>query len=423
MWSLAERGSVAEGTSILTTGAPDSMIQAQGMLVSSIGLHAATRAGDVHLAAAHLQAFEALGFVAHLGAAGREGSRLARALTAETPARDHYRLVADIAERWRARRADASAFALRASAGQAVLDEAASSERMRIDGLRDASVGFALRAPAGPASARPERGLHARLRWRIRHRPLALARRVDPVLLGGLAAAALVYCAATAGLVLLLGGSADIVRLERPLAARSAPARKRPARARHEPVSRRSSSTRPTARWSCLSRAACCIRTIPPPASGRRRGPSARTISTRPDIRLLASSTDEGSGALWGVTADGGLVRRLNGRWQVIVGDAKFLGRRGTPVQQAELSAVAASPDAKWLLAAAGAEGVGLQDLERRRWLSRDEISPNGGPAAVTHAVWWRDRFYVGGPEGVSELAVDRPSTGLGQASRSRSGP
>src|SRR5262245_66687874 len=103
------------------------------MLFSSIGLHAATREGDVHLAAAHLQAFEALGFVAHLGAAGREGSRLARALTAEAPARDHYRLVADIAERWRARRADAP------GVGRAILDEAASAERVRIDGWRDAS--------------------------------------------------------------------------------------------------------------------------------------------------------------------------------------------------------------------------------------------------------------------------------------------
>src|SRR6185312_9643278 len=95
----------------------------------------------------------------------------------------------------------------------------------------------------------------------------------------------------------------------------------------------------------------------------------------RPDIRLLASSTDENSDALWGVTADGGLVRRLNGRWEVIVGDTKFLGRRGTPVQQADLSAIAASADGRWLLAAAGADGVGLQDLERRRWLSRAEIS------------------------------------------------
>ena len=128
----------------------------------------------------------------------------------------------------------------------------------------------------------------------------------------------------------------------------------------------------------------------------------------RPDVRLLASATDGRGGALWGVTAGGGLVRRLNGRWQVIVGDTTFLGRRGTPVQQADLSAIAASSDGKWLLAAAGAEGVGLQDLERRRWLSRDEISTADSPSAVTQAVWWRDRFYVGGPDGVSELAFGR---------------
>ena len=109
------------------------MIEAQGILVSSIGLHAASRADDVHLAAAHLQAFEALSFVRYLGTAGREGSRVARALTAEAPERDHYRLVADIAERHRARRATAP------SVGRAVLDEAASHERIRIDGLHDAA--------------------------------------------------------------------------------------------------------------------------------------------------------------------------------------------------------------------------------------------------------------------------------------------
>src|SRR4029453_14688 len=30
-----------------------------------------------------------------------------------------------------------------------------------------------------------------------------------------------------------------------------------------------------------------------------------------------------------------------------------------------------------------------------------------------THAVWWRDRFYVGGPEGVSEIGLGAgPSSG-----------
>jgi hypothetical protein len=137
LWALVEGGSLDEGARTLTAKAPDSVIEAQGLLVSTIGLHAASRGDDVHLAEAHLQAFEALGFVGYLGAAGREGSRVARALAAEAPERDHYRLVADIAE---------SAFTLRAtarqallSAGRAALDEAASYERTRIDGLQDAS--------------------------------------------------------------------------------------------------------------------------------------------------------------------------------------------------------------------------------------------------------------------------------------------
>jgi hypothetical protein len=426
LWALTERGSNDEGAARLTAKAPDGVIEAQGILVSSIGLHAASREDDVHLAEAHLQAFEALGFVGYLRAAGREGSRVARALTAEAPERDHYRLVADIAERRRARRADAP------SVGGALLDEAARYERMRIDGLHDASgsdfasasaSASALRASAfargasadksarqAPPLAGPGRGLRSRLQWRIRYRPLPLRMRVDPVLLGGVAAAAIVYCAATATLVLLLFGSADTAGWS---------ARSLPDRRLLENV-RRGLQTAPFLdaifhapdRQLVVSQRGGILHSYDP-ATGlwSTARPFGSNDLARPDIRLLASSTDERSGALWGVTADGGLVRRLNGRWQVIVGDTKFLGRRGTPVQQRELSAVAASADGRWLLAAAGAEGVGLQDIGRRQWLSRDEISPNGSPAAVTHAVWWRDRFYVGGPEGVSELAVDRPST------------
>src|SRR5829696_1367398 len=139
LWALAQRGSHDVSRSALVASAADGVVAAQGLLVSSIGLHAASRADDVHLAAAHLQAFEALGFVGYLGVAGREGNRVARALTAEAPERDHYRLAADILERRRARRATAP------SVGRAVLDEAASHERVRIAGLHDASA-FALRA-------------------------------------------------------------------------------------------------------------------------------------------------------------------------------------------------------------------------------------------------------------------------------------
>ena len=426
LWALAEHGSHDEGAPTLMAKAPDEVIAAQGILVSSIGLHAASRADDMHLAAAHLQAFEALGFVGYLGAAGREGNRVARALTAEAPERDHYRLAADIAERSRIRHASVSAFALGISTGRAApsgaagaaLDEAASHERSRIEGLHDASgPDFSAGAPRDSAVARGAsagrpfgpagRDLIGRLRHRVRYRPLPLRTRVDPVLLGGVAAVTVVYCAAVATLVLLLLGSSEMARWS---------ARALPDRRLLDNV-RRGLDTAPFLdaifhapdRQLVVSQQGGVLHSYDP---GTGLWSTARPFGSndlaRPDIRLLASSTDERSGSLWGVTAGGGLVRRVNGRWEVIVGDTKFIGRRGTPVQQAELSAIAASSDGRWLLAAAGAEGVGLQDLERRRWLSRDEISTSDSPSAVTHAVWWRDRFYVGGPEGVAELTVER---------------
>ena len=394
LWALAERGSHDDGASPWTAKAGDGVIEVQGILVASIGLHAASRADDEHLAAAHLQAFEALSFVNYLGAGAREGSRVARALTAEAPERDHYRLAADIAERHRT--------CLRAThfhlpAMRAVLDEAARHEQTRIDGLYDAS------AIARSAKA-DERNIRARLRHRIRYRPLPLRMRVDPVLLAGLAAATVVYCVATASLVLLFG-SGDTAGWS---------ARALPDRRLLENVWR-GLDTAPVLdaifhapdRQLVVSQRGGVFHSYDPDTGlWSTARPFRATDLARPDVRLLASSGDESSGALWGVTADGGLVRRSKGAWEVVVGDTKFLGRRGTPVQQTDLSAIAASSDGKWLLAAAGGEGVGLQDLERRRWYSRDEISPNDRPSAVTHAVWWRDRFYVGGPEGVSELAV-----------------
>ena len=438
LWALAERGSLAEreshdeSASPLTARSPDGVIEAQGILVSSIGLHAASRVDDVHLAAAHLEAFEALGFVARLGVAGREGGRVARALTAAAPERDHYRLAADIAESRRALRAGAP------RVGRAAFDEAAGQERIRIDGLHDAAgLDFAARSstptqipavapdassafPLRASARQGGRDLRSRLQLRIRQRPLPLRMRVDPVLLGGLAAAAAVYCVATATLVLLFGWI-DTARWS--------------ARSLSDPRLlenvRRGLDTAPFLdavfhapdRQLVVSQQGGVLHSYDPDtglwSTARPFGP---TDLAWPDVRLLASSTDERSGALWGVTAGGGLVRRLNGHWEVIVGDTTFLGRQGTPVQQADLSAVAASSDGKWLLAAAGAEGVGLQDLTRRRWLSRDEISGNDSPSAVTHAVWWRDRFYVGGPDGVSELAVGGPSTRLGAGPSTRLG-
>jgi hypothetical protein len=77
-------------------------------------------------------------------------------------------------------------------------------------------------------------------------------------------------------------------------------------------------------------------------------------------------------------------------------------------VQHADLAAIAVSPDGRWLIAGAGTGGVGIQDVARRRWLTLEDVAPADRPSVVTHAAWWGDRFYVGGPDGVLELNPDR---------------
>ena len=206
--------------------------------------------------------------------------------------------------------------------------------------------------------------------------------RVDPVLAAGLAAA-------TIGLRRRDGDTraarrpGRLGRLERTRAPRSASHRARSPCLDANRFSTRS-STRPIASWSCHRRGVCSMHTIPTLASGRPSAPSDRTISRgpRPPARFIDRRQLRGALGChrrrWTRAAP---ERALGGHGQ----RHEVPGKRGTPVQQAELSAIAVSSDGKWLLAAAGAEGVGVQDLERRRWLSRDEIvdadSPSVGDA------------------------------------------
>ena len=210
----------------LTAKAPDDVIEAQGILVSSIGLHAASRVDDVHLAAVVPAGIRGARRSCVTSAAlDAKAARVARALTAEAPERDHYRIAADIAERHRERRATAP------SLRGAALDEAAGHERIGIDSLHDAAgPDF---APSSSKTARtsfdPSRPSRARRRAEA-HRAKAEARsaKADGVSaaasrhgfaiarcrsgcawtrcsLGGLAAATIVYGVVTATLVLLIG--------------------------------------------------------------------------------------------------------------------------------------------------------------------------------------------------------------------------
>lgn len=111
--------------------------------------------------------------------------------------------------------------------------------------------------------------------------------------------------------------------------------------------------------------------------------------------------------SLWGLTADGGLVRRYGGAWQVIAGDTAFRGVDGTPIETDQLTAAAVSDDNEWLVAGTGGQGIGIYHIPERRWL---HLSPdffqNLASVSVTDIVFWDGYFWIGGPQGVSIVSL-----------------
>ncbi len=144
---------------------------------------------------------------------------------------------------------------------------------------------------------------------------------------------------------------------------------------------------------------------IHPPFTMLRSGCGTDPLSSRVD-----QCPDPGS--LWAVSGEGGLARRFKGRWEVILGDTVFNGADGKPVDDDELTAAAVSEDNRWLAVGSRENGVGLYNIPRRLWISIGEDvfrrfpSPN-----ITHVVWWKDRFWVGGPKGMISfgMAGDAP--------------
>ncbi|MCP5103740.1 MAG: hypothetical protein GY950_10200 [bacterium] len=151
----------------------------------------------------------------------------------------------------------------------------------------------------------------------------------------------------------------------------------------------------------------------------REEKPALETGLLDPDIVSLRS----GSGAdslsnhasecpdpesLWGVSARAGLVRRIDGHWQRIIGDSYFLGSRGDAVQKDQLTAAAVSGDSQWLVVGTKEDGIGLYHLHSRQWVPLQSRLLKSLPSAtVSHLAWWQNRFWVGGPSGLVSLEID----------------
>lgn len=113
--------------------------------------------------------------------------------------------------------------------------------------------------------------------------------------------------------------------------------------------------------------------------------------------------------SLWGVSAAGGLVRRRNAVWQILIPDTTFIGANGKPIQQDQLTTAALSLDKRWLVVGTRAAGIGIYDSERRTWIPVSSELYHQLPAlSITHLLWWRDHFWIGTPAGLIALTIDR---------------
>jgi hypothetical protein len=383
------------------------LLEVLGVVAMSVGLHTAARIDAPSLASAYISTFEALRFLQYVADEESEVVQIARGLSAGAPLADHYRFAGELAARGLSRLANAPGLP------ESIFDEAVRNEWSTIETLNDAAgpdFGGRLipdsREDISAAWTSEDRGDRALMRHRLKLRPIPLARRTDPVLMAGMLGSTVVYATLLVALILTFVPTELGNWSHRPL----------PDNRILENV-RRELAYRPFLdavfhspdREIVISQTGATLHSFDP---DRRVWSTDRPFAggrlSRPDVRLL-TSVPEGSAraTLWGVTVDGGLVRRRSGDWEIVIPDAGFRGRDGRPVQHKDLTAVAASPDGRWLALGAGPAGLGIQDLEHRRWLTTAETI-GVQPTSVSHVVWWKDAFYVGGTDGVTELTVRR---------------
>lgn len=126
------------------------------------------------------------------------------------------------------------------------------------------------------------------------------------------------------------------------------------------------------------------------------------------DLQALRAGDCPDSGSLWAVGADGSLARRRSsGQWEIVIGDVAFVGLNGRPVQSSELTSAAVSDNNEWLIVGTQANGLGIYHIPRRTWITQGEANVNLPSPAIVSIVWWHGRFWVGTAAGVSWVRLD----------------
>lgn len=125
------------------------------------------------------------------------------------------------------------------------------------------------------------------------------------------------------------------------------------------------------------------------------------------EISLICPDPD----SLWGVTASGGLARRQEGNWEILIGDTSFIGASGRPVDHKQLTSAAISTDQRWLVLGTTDEGIGIYDTQQGSWRHLPQEFFASLPALqIDRVVYWADRFWLGTPDGLAGIMINTRS-------------
>jgi hypothetical protein len=112
--------------------------------------------------------------------------------------------------------------------------------------------------------------------------------------------------------------------------------------------------------------------------------------------------------SLWGLTGNAGLVLRSHGKWEIVKSDSMFIGPRGQPVMQDQLTAAAVSNNNQWLVVGTEKDGIGIYHLRTGEWVRpKKDFFKNLPSPEVTHITWCNNCFWIGGPGGLASLLPD----------------
>ncbi|MCC5973846.1 MAG: peptidoglycan-binding protein [Rubellimicrobium sp.] len=137
------------------------------------------------------------------------------------------------------------------------------------------------------------------------------------------------------------------------------------------------------------------------PGAPTLAGPLAFLSSTCTEVAECPADA-----TVFAVTETGGLAARTDRGWRTLISDSTWVGADGAPVDLSDVSLWTLSDDERWLLASAGAKGLGLFDLRLSIWVPVSQVGTVTDPE---HLNFGLGRLWLGGRGGLETIDPSRP--------------